>query len=66
MAMFGFQGQKGLISCLGWEDTAHHDLGLGGGIVKISDECGPHNQSLGSGFTVYHFVESLEKVGRSP
>jgi len=43
-------------------NTAHDDPGLGGGIVKMPDECGPNNQSLGSGFTVYYFVDSLEKV----
>jgi hypothetical protein len=47
-------------------DITHHDLGLGGGVIKMPDECGPHNQSLGSGFTVYYFVDSLEKVWRSP
>lgn len=32
----------------------------------MPDNCGPHNQSLGSGFTVYYFVDSLEKVWWPP
>jgi len=28
----------------------------------MREDCGPHNQSLGSGVTVYHLVENLEKV----
>ncbi|OAP55782.1 hypothetical protein AYL99_09934 [Fonsecaea erecta] len=36
--------------------------GLGGGLVKMPDDCGPNTQALGSGITVYHMVESLEKT----
>jgi hypothetical protein len=42
------------------------DLGLGGGIVKMPEDCGPNTQSLGSGITVYHMVESLEQVRSVP
>ncbi|KIW14245.1 hypothetical protein PV08_07027 [Exophiala spinifera] len=38
-------------------------LGLGGGLVKMPDSCGPSaTHILGSGVTVYHMVESLEKA----
>jgi len=37
-------------------------LGLGGGIVKMPEDCGPNTLTLGSGVTIYHMVESLEKV----
>ncbi|KIX97421.1 uncharacterized protein Z520_06873 [Fonsecaea multimorphosa CBS 102226] len=35
---------------------------LSGGLVKMPDDCGPNTQTLGSGVTVYHMVESLEKT----
>ncbi|KIW25885.1 uncharacterized protein PV07_09021 [Cladophialophora immunda] len=36
--------------------------GLGGGLVKMPDGCGPNTQALGSGVTIYHMVDSLEKT----
>ncbi|KAJ9608204.1 hypothetical protein H2200_007192 [Cladophialophora chaetospira] len=58
-----------------WTETDHpHDgppvalfefkkpKGLGGGIIKMPEDCGPNSQTLGSGVTVYHMVESLEKT----
>lgn len=37
-------------------------LGLGGGLVKMPEDCRPNTQTLGSDVTIYHMVESLEKV----
>jgi hypothetical protein len=36
--------------------------GHGGGIVKMPEDCGANSQALGSGFTLYIFVDNLEKV----
>jgi len=36
--------------------------GLGGSINKMPEDAGPHSQAVGSGSTVYYFVDSLEKT----
>jgi len=65
---------SGLFTTWTWRpdssDSGHHvatfqfkdPKGLGGGLVKMPDDCGPNTQTLGSGITVYHMVESLEKT----
>jgi len=35
--------------------------GLGGGIMKVSEECKASEQSMGQGMTVYYFVNSVEE-----
>ncbi|KAF2113943.1 hypothetical protein BDV96DRAFT_647436 [Lophiotrema nucula] len=39
--------------------------GISGGIVKLPEDCvRPSEQPMGSGTTVYYFVESIEKIER--
>jgi len=35
---------------------------LTGGIIQVPAECKKHEQKMGTGFTIYHFVESIENV----
>jgi hypothetical protein len=38
--------------------------GLGGGIVQMPPNLSASEQSMGSGFTVYYFVDSIDEVSR--
>ena len=37
-------------------------IGLSGGITKVGEDCKKGELNNGMGFTVYHFVESIEEV----
>lgn len=39
--------------------------GLSGGIIKMPEDCGANSQVLGSGFTLYFFVDNIEKASSS-
>jgi len=45
-----------------WQFSLSRPTGLGGGIVQIGDSCAAETQKMGSGFTMYYFVNNLEEA----
>jgi hypothetical protein len=62
VSAFTFASPKGKVPPGDSIMSVYGHPGLGGSINKMPEDAGPHSQAVGSGSTVYYFVDSLEKV----
>jgi hypothetical protein len=61
-AQYSFKGPKSERKSPQNACVANIQNDFGGGLVQMPEQLKPSEQAMGSGFTVYHFVDSIDEV----